>query len=381
MNVHLLRSPELEKETYRNVLQLLQQFQGPMHFIACEEDLLEFSNEEENRIWESKQDFEKLNKIKYIAEEVTCYSSEIEFPYIEKIKSWEQLFADCDQYRKTKTVSENDIVVLLTDLGNDKNWFGGVSPSMKNYFVQTSNWEHFFGNTIDIRYPIAYEVVIWVMRYYMFPDNDAVWRGVHQESIGCIMDFCGEKSKIILKMRTADVCESCMNKFIERDVPVLNTRQFFDVLDGIRKSMTFRGRSALLKQPSKLEIRGKNKKMFFTDLGGLELPLNPKEKALYLLFLKHEEGIYNSHLQDHEEELFLYYSQISNQSEIELQKQTIKFLINPLENDSNVVISRINKKIKSAVGESLCDFYSIQGDRGGKKGIKLDREMVIGLRD
>ena len=381
MNVHLLRSPELEKETYRNVLQLLQQFQGPMHFIACEEDLLEFSNEEENRIWESKEDFEKLNKIKYIDEEATCYSSEIEFPYIEKIKSWNQFFADCDQYRKAKTVSENDIVVLLTDLGNDRNWFGGVSSSMKNYFVQTSNWEHFFGNTIDIRYPIAYEVVIWVMRYYMFADNEAVWRGVHQESIGCIMDFCGEKSKIILKMRTADVCESCMNKFIERDVPVLNTRQFFDVLDGIRKSMTFRGRSALLKQPSKLEIRGKNKKMFFTDLGGLELPLNPKEKALYLLFLMHEEGIYNSHLQDHEEELFLYYSQISNQSEIELQKQTIKFLINPLENDSNVVISRINKKIKSAVGESLCDFYNIQGDRGGKKGIKLDREMVVGLGD
>ena len=381
MNVHLLRSPELEKETYRNVLQLLQQFPGPIHFIASEENLSDFSTEEDTRTWDNREDFEKLKKLPSMDCRRVFSTSEIEFPYFEKTKTWEQLFAECDHYRQVNSIPQVDIVVLLTDIANDINWFGGVSPSMKNYFVQTSNWDHFFGNTIDIRYPIAYEVIIWIMRYYMFADNDAVWRGIHQESIGCIMDFCGEKSKIILKMRTADVCESCMNKFIERDVPILNTRQFFDVLDGIRKSMTFRGRSALLKQPSKLEIRGKNKKMFFTDLGGLELPLNPKEKALYLLFLKHEEGIYNSHLQDHEEELFLYYSQISNQSEIELQKQTIKFLINPLENDSNVVISRINKKIKSAVGESLCDFYNIQGDRGGKKGIKLDREMVVGLGD
>jgi hypothetical protein len=195
------------------------------------------------------------------------------------------------------------------------------------------------------------------------------------------MDFCEEKLEIILKMRTADVCESCMTKFIERDVPVLITRQFFDILDGIRKSMTFRGRSVLLKQPSKLEIRGRNKKMLFTDLGGLELPLNPKEKTLYLLFLKHEEGILLSHLQDYEDELFRDYGLISNQAETEQQRQTIKFLVNPLENDSNVVISRINRKIKSAVGESLYDFYSIQGDRGEKKGIKLDRELVIGLND
>mgnify|MGYP007100215496 CR=1 FL=1 len=97
----------------------------------------------------------------------------------------------------------------------------------------------------------------------MFPDREETLKGVHKKSIGCIMDFCKDKSQIILKMRTADVCESCMNKFIEQDVPVLYTRQFFDILDGIRKSMTFRGRSVLLKQPSKLEIRGKNKKMLF----------------------------------------------------------------------------------------------------------------------
>ena len=379
MNIHLLRSSELDLETYRNVLQLLQQFQGPMHFIPSEDNLSDFSAEEKNRTWDSREDFEKLKKIISMDRDASYTLSEIQFPYIEKIKTWEQLFIACDHYRQSNNVSETDIVVLLTDIANDRNWFGGVSPSMKNYFVQTSNWEHYFGNDIDVRFPIAYEVIVWIMRYYMFTGNQDIWDGVHNKPIGCIMDFCEDKLQIILKMRTADVCESCMNKFIERDVPVLYTRQFFDILDGIRKSMTFRGRSALLRQPSKLEIRGKNKKMLFTDLGGLELLLNPKEKTLYLLFLKHEEGILLSHLQDYEDDLFRDYKTISNQSETEQQRQTIKFLINPLENDSNVVISRINRKIKSAVGESLYDFYCIQGDRGEKKGIKLDRELVEGL--
>jgi hypothetical protein len=26
---------------------------------------------------------------------------------------------------------EGDLVVLLTDVGNEPNWFGGISPSMK----------------------------------------------------------------------------------------------------------------------------------------------------------------------------------------------------------------------------------------------------------
>jgi hypothetical protein len=42
----------------------------------------------------------------------------------------------------------------------------------------------------------------------------------------------------------------------------------------------------------------------------------------------------------------------------------------------NVILSRISRKIKEALGESLLDLYSIKGERGEKKFIKLDRELV-----
>ena len=380
MNVHLLRSPELKEETYRNVLHLLQQFQGPMHFIACEEDFTEFDDATEERIWHRKKDFEKsavmYNQLKRSFAEYSSSVPKITFPFIEKKKTWEQLFAECDNYRMSKTLPDDDIVVLLTDIGNELNWFGGVAPSMKNYFIQTSNWEHYFGNTIDIRFPIAYEVIIWVMRYYMFENRDEIKDGVHEKPIGCIMDFCKDKSQIILKMRTADVCESCMDKFVARDISPLYSRQFFDILDGIRNSMTFRGRAVLLQQPSRLEIRGNSKKIFFSDLGGLELSLNPKEKAIYFLFLKNEEGISIPHLCDYRKDIEELYHQFSNLPEREMIDRAIDILINPLENDINVVLSRINKKIKTAVGDSLYDFYCIQGERGHVKKVKLTRELI-----
>ena len=212
MNIHLLRSPELEEETYRNVLHLLQQFRGPLNFLECEEDILQYDTDDEDRTWSSKDDFERLEEVQFNSlmdeSKFSPNFSKIEFPYREKVKTWEQLFSECDAYRKSKKTPKDDIVVLLTDIGNEPNWFGGVSPSMKNYFVQTSNWEHFFGSSIDIRFPIAYEVISWVMRYFMFSTNEEIMANIHKTPKGCIMDFCRDKSQIILKMRTADTCES-----------------------------------------------------------------------------------------------------------------------------------------------------------------------------
>ena len=380
MKIHLVRSPELNKETYINVLQLLQQFPGPMSFVACEENLLVFNDDTEEILWQQKEDFEKMQLLSIKESKSSFFSTpKISFPFKEKKKTWEQLFAECDAYRNLKAIPDEDIVVLLTDVGNEPNWFGSVSPSMTNYFVQTSNWEHFFGNNIDIRFPIAYEVIIWVIRFFMFENRNKIDEGRHDKPIGCIMDFCQDKSQIILKMRTADACDSCMHKFIERDVPTLYTRQFFDILDGIRNSMTFRGRAVLLNQPSRLELRGNMKKIFFSDLGGLELSLNPKEKSIYLLFINHDEGISIPHLCDYRKEIEELYYQFSNLPNRKMIDKAIDVLINPLENDINVVLSRINKKIKIAVGDSLYDFYCIQGERGDKKYIKLDRELIQGL--
>ena len=62
MNIHLLRSPELKVETYRNVLDIFNSYKGPMRFLDCEKEILELATDEEDRVWEQKEDFQKLKK-------------------------------------------------------------------------------------------------------------------------------------------------------------------------------------------------------------------------------------------------------------------------------------------------------------------------------
>jgi hypothetical protein len=143
--------------------------------------------------------------------------------------------------------------------------------------------------------------------------------------------------------------------------------------------MTFRGRAVLLKKPSKLEIKRYNNTIFFTDLGNLELKLNPKERAVFLFFLNQStEGIKLKDLKQKREDLFKYYSLNSIYSK-EFRDKVIDELVDSKKNEINVVISRINKKIKDAIGESLSEFYCIKGERGEKKRIKIDRELISGL--
>ena len=63
MNIHLLRSPELKVETYRNVLHLLQQFPGPMHFQECEEEILVINSDGEERGWDNEDDFKEKKEV------------------------------------------------------------------------------------------------------------------------------------------------------------------------------------------------------------------------------------------------------------------------------------------------------------------------------
>ena len=65
MKIHLLRSPEFSVETYSNVLQLLQQYRGPLQFMSSGSDdgfSEDFTNE---IIWKEKDAFERKTELCY----------------------------------------------------------------------------------------------------------------------------------------------------------------------------------------------------------------------------------------------------------------------------------------------------------------------------
>lgn len=380
MKVFLLKSKELSIEKYNAIFNVLNQFKGPIHFISTENDI-DFKNTE-SRIWPDDEEFGIQQKVCFFPERISSSSEPIKFPYKEDFLTWEDIFMACNKFRlenaesKSNQVLEEDLVFLLTEKGNDLNWFGSLDDH-NNFFVQTSGWAHFLGLDVDERFPIAFAITTWILRRLMFDLKVTIFNAMHQESIGCCNDFCAQKKEIILKMRTADLCSECMALLEKRNISPLITDQLFNMMEGIRKGMIFRNRMVVKKSPSKLEVRGYMMRLFLVDLGDLELTFNPKEKAVYLFYLNHPEGVRLSELQDYEDEIMSYYSRFSGSTEKKTIQEKLKRLLNPLDNNINEVLSRIKAKLRDSLGEKMITPYLIDGsERGGRKQISLDREFV-----
>ena len=382
--VHLIRSDEFQEEDFSQVVNLLNQFNGPIEYISAETNYLQFTPP--GLLWRSKLEFEKKTTPKFSSDRnqispiYPMFESKpkqsIVFPVEVPTLSWDTFFAACIHYRRKHQIPEKDLVILLTDFSNDKNWFAGIDATMKNYFIQTSNWHHYLGSSIDSRFPIAYEIVIWLLRSQMFQNRQEIMDGVHKGSSGCMMDFCENKRDIILKMRTADICNDCLKVIELKEVDRPLARQVLDTIDGIRQHMMFRERSEFLNSPSKMEIRGFMKRIFLKDLGDLEILLNPKEKTIYLFFLVHPEGVRIVDLIDHKTEISHFYETFTNSYETAQIEDAINLLLDPTEGNINQVLSRIRSKFRLAVGNRLSNLYTIEGNPGEPFKIHLNRELV-----
>lgn len=379
MNIHLLRSKELDSETYGNVLNLLKQVQGPLSFIRSESEPPETTPHiiHNESSFQRKQRPPNLVASPYQGDNIEPKSYDYpKFPLRTHSATWESLWNKCRTYRIERDIGDSEHVILLTDIRNEKNWFSAFDPHGKNHFVHTADWPYYFGLEVDIRFPIAYECMASVLHHYMFEDYLQIKRLVHQKPRGCVNDLCEDKGEIILKMRTGDICSNCM-ELIDGKVPLPFVNQTFEIFDGIRKSLQFRDRSVTLGKPSRLEIRGYTKKIFLKDLGDLEVRLNPKERSLYILFLNRVEGISLTNLDEHLSELSTLYSRFSNQSDQTTIEAALKRLTDPADNNINEVISRINRKFRAAVGGQLLSHYAITGDRGEVKSVMLDRSLML----
>ena len=370
MKVHLIRSEGFDMEDYNNVFNILNQYTGTITFVPSEPIVLPDTDLEI-----TYEDEDEYGRQKSYASYAPSYFEDRSFPVSEKVYTWNDLFGVCIQYRMDNKIPNNEQVFLLTDKKNEENWFGAIDErTLNNFFVDTSDWHYYFKG-FDIRFPITYCIAGWLMRKVIFCSAEEMKAALHMESIGCLMDFCEEKKEIALKMRTADICIDCLSYSEKNDANRVYMNQLMQVMDGVRSNLMFRDRSKYLRINSRLKFRGMMHKMYLTDLGDLQVNLNPKERALYLVYLNHPEGISRSELIDFRSELKQYYAFFSNKWDNDQIDKAVSLLTNALEQNFMQVLSRIRRKFKNTVGEEQYKIYSIESFDGVYK-ITLDRELV-----
>ena len=203
MKIYLVSTPDVHPQLLDEVLEILSSVSGPLQFSIFKmpwnpEYLFEFQQHHYRNDFRFKIDSE-YKKQKNIAQKV--------YPL-----SWRELFFLCEKVRNFADLDETDFVVLVTNRRNSMNFFSMFDiGGRRNAFIQSSDWEIFLEASES--FPVAYEVVANVLRIVMkFQLTDDHTKTYHQHPIGCMNDFCENKTEIILKLRTADLCPNCLQR-------------------------------------------------------------------------------------------------------------------------------------------------------------------------
>ena len=139
---------------------------------------------------------------------------------------------------------------------------------------------------------------------------------------------------------------------------------------------TFRGLFKTKAQLSRLVIT-KDDRILLPDYNDIEVKMEPLVKAVYLLFLKHPEGIIFKELADYREELLNIYNKLKPMGLNKRTIQSIEDVTNPLLNSINEKCARIRSAFVKEFDESLAKNYFVTGERGEAKKIALPRDLVI----
>lgn len=122
-------------------------------------------------------------------------------------------------------------------------------------------------------------------------------------------------------------------------------------------------------------------KLLLPDYNNMEIRLTPKEKAIYILYLKHPEGITFKNLPGYRDELGRYYRHVTGRDDPKAIAETIDKMVLSISGDADVQRARIKYAINKAFTSQFCEqyarYYTIEGSRGEALKIELPREKVV----
>lgn len=109
---------------------------------------------------------------------------------------------------------------------------------------------------------------------------------------------------------------------------------------------------------------------------GPVLPLRPLVKALFILFLRHPEGILLKERFRYRKELEEIYAVISPDMAVDTVKARIDRLVNPQDNSFSEKASVLNARLDELLPKGTAEGYKIQGYNGHPRRIPLNPLLI-----
>lgn len=325
MKVFITATPEFSYDLVKEVVLLLNQVPGDLEFILGEP----------RRIDQYGLANPKMKSIGTI-----------------KNLNFNELFNLCNDYRINKEISDDSYVALVTSIQNDRRWFGAFKG--KDIFVHGMEWEYYTKK--DAKYGIAYEIVENIFQSQIGLNIFGVNQEphYHMESIGCINDMCMNKKEVMLKLRTAYICDSCIDWAIEKNVNPLVLQHIQELIESVRSQFINSNRITSTVKPLMVHVdpeRG-------IKIGKKEIDIPALQKVLLIFFLKNLQGIETKLVCDHQDELFNLYKEIRKSA----QKSKINSMFDSEKGGDQYFDthkSKLNRALVEILGAKLAEFYII----------------------
>lgn len=324
MKVYITSTPEFPQSTLSDVVEILNRVTGYLEFEIVEP---------------------------YALDEISIINSKFSSPDEIEFLTFDELFWLCKNIR-LKRIPKEAYLVLITNINNNKNWFSAFRE--KNIFIHGRDWQYYTKH--DDKYGIAYQVVENIFQSQIELDINDVDNepNIHMPSIGCINDMCMEKVDVMLKLRTAYICDSCIDRAHGKKVHLLLLQHIKELIEGIRTEFVNYHRITTKVKPHTVHVTSDRT----IKIGNKEFDTMPIQKVLFIFFLKNNQGVETKLICDYQDELFDIYHEVRKTG----VKSTIKNMFDKKKiGDPSFASnkSKLNKAIIKMLGQSLADFYII----------------------
>lgn len=349
MRVAIFRTPDVNAEGFAQLMNALRELPGPIQFEAPAEG----AEESEVGGWGT-------------------------LPSAQGIL-WEDAFAKMSSLRREHDLPDDAGLILLTETPNDYNYFAFAEPAGSgpgNHCLHTGDWEEYTGS--NFVYPTLHIIASNLLQGWMYSSMEEWMANAHEDAKGCVSDFCGEKLEILKRLRTADICQDCLNRFsaaiAEGKLKPGYFHQCMDLLELARKDLLFHKRISAVPARSAIEVIGPKMDLWLPEFRR-SIKMQATPKALYLLYLRHPEGIPYESLDEYRQELMDNYNAVKGDKTAGQLQEHFDRLLNIADLSSlRQQISRMRGAVLGAVGEELLGEYMWDSSRDAAKRIPIASE-------
>ncbi len=332
MNVWLIRTEDFEQKSLSKIEELLNAYDGPISF-KCHKNIFLNSISKKGSIHPDEALIQMIN------------------------------------FRKLYKIDPTDFVCLYTNTRLSNNFFTH-GDGFRNFIIHSADWGLY--TNAGNEFPDAYLLYSNILKSFVYEDYGKMYSHMHKDSsLGCYMDLCVHKREILLKLRTADICDNCLEHIHDKHIDGRIIGQILDAFEGLRKQLLFRNRLQLETKLSRIEITPKGK-FILPDYGNIELKFSPLRKSIYKLFLESKQGYTMADLLGSDSKLVKLYQSFQPNKTFNELNATIQGICDPHSMRIHEEISKINAEIVKKLGERVSVNYIISGERGEKRKINYN---------